>query len=145
MNQQVFTAINHLIKINRAHKRIIDSQICEIGIHRTQHRILMYLGRNGNLPSQKKLAEYFEVSPAAITGSLQKLETDEYIERRLGADNRFNEITITEKGREIVETTRARFSEVDDSLFAGFSGDEIAEFSAYLERILENMKGEADT
>ncbi len=142
MNNNVFTAVNKLLKINREHKKLIDSQIAEIGIHRTRHRILMYLARNGCLPSQKKLSEYFEVSPSAITGSLQKLESDGYIERSLGADNRFNEIKITEKGREVVEYTREKFSQVDNALFVGFSDDELGEFSAYLERILNNIKEE---
>ncbi len=143
MDNNIFTAVNKLMKINREHKRLIDSEVAEIGIHRTQHRILMYIARNGNLPSQKKLSEYFEVTPSAITGSLQKLESDGYIERKLGEDNRFNEITITDKGRDVVERTREKFATVDDCLFRGFSDGEIIEFSEYLERILQNMKGEA--
>ncbi len=142
MENQVFTAVNRLLKINRAHKHLIDSQVTAIGLHRTQHRILMYLAREGQLPSQKKLAERFEVSPPAITASLQRLEGDGYIARTLGADNRFNEITITDKGREIVTRTRALFSAVDDGLFSGFSEEELSAFLAYLDRIILNLKGE---
>ncbi len=142
MNNQIFTAINRLIKINRGHKYLIESQASEIGIHRTQHRILMYIARKGELPSQKTLAEHFEITPAAISGALQKLESDGYIERSLGTDSRFNQINITEKGREIVDKTRILFSRADDSLFLGFSEAEIEEFSAYLERIIVNLKGE---
>ncbi len=144
MDNKVYIAINKLIKVNRKHKHLIDSQMAEIGIHRTHHRILMYLGRKGELPSQKKLAEYFEVTPAAITGALQKLESDGFIERNLGVDNRYNEIRITEKGKEIVEKTRELFAQVDDSLFVNFSETEIDEFSAYLERIIDNMKGKEE-
>ncbi len=142
MENIIFTAVNQLVKANREHKRLIDSKVTEIGIHRTQHRILMHLAKEGGLPSQKKLAEKFEISPAAITGALQKLETDGLIERKLGADNRFNEVTITEKGKEIVTQTRALFSAVDDSLFRGFTPEEIKDFSDYLERIIINLKGE---
>ncbi len=142
METKVYTAVNKLIKINREHKRLIDSQVAELGIHRTRHRMLMYLARNGNLPSQKKLSEYFEVTPSAITGALQKLECDGYIERRRGEDNRFQAVTITKKGRDVVERTRALFSAVDESLFAGFSEEELQAFVGYLERILENLKGE---
>ncbi len=144
MNNEIFFAVNRLMKINREHKHIIDSQVADIGIHRTQHRILMHIARKGNLPSQKELAEHLDVTPAAISGALQKLESDKYIERKLGSDNRFNEITITEKGREIVEKTRERFSSVDNSLFRDFTPEELTLFSGYLERILVNMKGAAD-
>ncbi len=142
MENTVYTAVNRLMQINRAHKHLIDSQVAGIGIHRTQHRILMYLSREGGLPSQKKLAERFEITPASVTGAVQRLEHDGYIKRKQGADNRFNEIAITEKGKEIVERTRALFSAVDDSLFAGFSEAEIEAVSAYLARMIDNAKGE---
>ena len=141
MDNQIFSAVNDLMKINRMHKCLLDSIVTEIGIHRTGHRILMYLARNGNLLSQKELADYLEVTPATVTGSLQRLESDGYIERKLGADNRFNEIAITKKGREIVARTRTLFSAVDNSLFIGFSDDELSDFAVYLDRILKNLKG----
>ncbi len=137
----IFNTINKLIKINKEHKRLIECRVSEIGIHRTQHRILMYLAQNGEIPSQKKIAEHFELTPAAITGALQKLEADGYIERKLGTDNRFNEIKITEKGLEAVEKTKAMFSAVDSLLFKDFTKSEIDDFSAYLEKILDNLKG----
>jgi len=141
-NNIIFEAINRLIKINWSHKAKIDGKVAEIGIHRTQHRILMYLAKKGQLPSQKRLAECFGITPAAITGALQKLEADGYIERKLGEDNRFNEITITEKGRDVVEKTKSMFAAVDEQLFQGFSKEEIVALSGYLERIIVNMKGE---
>ncbi len=144
MDNKVFNAINRLMKINRGHKHLIDSQVAKIGIHRTQHRILMHLARAGNLPSQKQLAFAFDITPAAITGALKKLEKDGYIERKNGADNRFNEVTITEKGREVVGKTRELFAEVDNSLFDSFSDTELTVFSEYLDRIIENLKGKEE-
>ena len=142
MENCFFNAINKLIKINRAHKLLIDEDVEEIGIHRTQHRILMYLARTGQLPSQKQLAACMDITPAAVTLALQKMESDGFISRKLGTDNRFNEITITEKGREVVEKTKVMFSAVDERLFSGFSQGEIEDFTAYLDRIIENVKGE---
>ncbi len=142
MDNKIYTAINKLLKINRAHKCLIDSSVSEIGIHRTGHRILMHLARKGNLPSQKELAKHLDITPAAVTGALQKLENDGYIIRNAGSDNRFNEINITDKGRDVVEKTKAMFADVDNSLFAGFTGEEIEDFTAYLERIIANLKGE---
>ncbi len=143
MEGKMFSVINRLMKINRGHKQLIDSRVAEIGIHRTQHRILMYLARKGRLPSQKQLAECFELTPAAISGAVGRLEADGYIKRELGPDSRFNEITITDSGMEIVERTREMFSRIDEHLFEGFSDEELEEFSVYLDRIILNMKGEA--
>ncbi len=142
MENKVFTAVNRLMKINRVHKHLIDTQVAGLGIHRTGHRILMYLAREGNLPSQKQLAERFEVSPASITGAVKRLEADGYLLRRTGSDNRFNELAITEKGRDMVERTRACFAAVDNRLFVEFTDAELTAFSGYLDRIIANMKGE---
>ena len=78
------------------------------------------------------------ITPAAVTCALKKLETDGYIERSIGDDNRYNEITITPRGRLVVEDTRAMFSEIDKSLFEGFTDKELLEFIAYLEKIQFN-------
>lgn len=61
-------AVDMMIRTDRMHKSMIDSRVKEIGIHRTQHRILMHLARCDKLPSQKELAERLDITPAAVTG-----------------------------------------------------------------------------
>ena len=107
------TAAETMLRVNRMHRALIDARVKEIGMHRTQHRILMRLTRCGTLPSQKELAEQLDITPAAVTGALKKIEQDGYIERSLGHDTRYNEIKITEKGVALVEHTRRMFAEVD--------------------------------
>lgn len=142
MENRFFNAINSLISVQKLHKHLIDVRMQDIGIHRTQHRILMHLSRKGNLPSQKELAALLGITPAAVTGALQKLESDGYIKRQLGSDNRYNEILITDLGKEIVEKTRKLFSEIDESIFSGFGEEELDCFIKYLERIRNNADEE---
>ena len=100
----------------------------------------MHLARHNQLPSQKELAEHLNVTPAAITGALKKIEADGYVERTLGHDNRYNELRITDKGRELVKKTRVLFCEVDSSLFDGFSEEELNSYVKSLEKIQANIK-----
>ena len=99
----------------------------------------MRLARCGRLPSQKELAERLDVTPAAITIALKKLEGNGYVSKTLGRDTRFNEIEITEKGRELVKLTRETFSRTDKSLFRGFSEDELKLYVGFLEKIQQNI------
>lgn len=139
-DKNMLLAVNMLIKTNRLHKKLIDTRVCGvIGLHRTQHMILMHLARKEKLPSQKELAEHLNITPAAVTGALKKLESGGYILRSIGDDNRYNEITITPLGVKIVSETRAMFSEIDRSLFDGFSDSEIANLKKYLEKIQNNI------
>ena len=139
-DKNMLTAVNMLIKTNRMHKKLIDSNVCRsIGLHRTLHMILMHLSRKDKLPSQKELAEHMNITQAAVTGALKKLESGGYIKRSIGDDNRYNEITITPLGRSIVEQTREMFTKIDESLFCGFSDEEIFGFIGYLEKIQNNI------
>lgn len=139
-NSKLSCAIEMMMKINKAHRGMIEQQAKEIGIHRTQHRILMHLARDGTLPSQKELAERLEITPAAVTIALKKIENDGYVERTLGQDTRYNEIKITEKGRTLVNRTRELFSEVDTAMFEGFTDDELDLYIACLEKIQGNIQ-----
>lgn len=139
MDKYLSLAIDKMIHTEHMHKSLIDSKVREIGVHRTQHRILMRLARCGKLPSQKELAERLDVTPAAITISLKKLESNGYVSKTLGRDTRYNEIEITEKGRELVKLTRETFTRTDRSLFCGFSEDELRFYIGCLEKIQKNI------
>jgi DNA-binding MarR family transcriptional regulator len=139
MDKYLSLAIDKMIHTEHMHKSLIDSKVRDIGIHRTQHRILMRLARCGKLPSQKELAERLEVTPAAITIALKKLESNGYVSKTLGRDSRYNEIEITEKGRELVKLTRETFSRTDKSLFSGFTDDELKFYIECLDKIQKNI------
>ena len=135
------SCVELLIKINRAHKKTVDTGVStKIGLHRTSHIILMKLSGSNSLPSQKELADDIGVSAAAISGALDKLEAEGYIERRIGNDNRFNEIFITEAGKRIVLETRELFLDIDSALFLDISEDELLSFKKCLEKIYNNVQ-----
>lgn len=133
-------AVEMMIKVNKLHRAMIDIQTKEIGIHRTQHRMLIHLDKDGMLPSQRELAAKLDITPAAVTVALKKLENDGYIERTLGQDTRYNEIKITEKGRELLDRTHELFLRVDSAMLEGFSAEELDSYIAYLERMQKNIQ-----
>ena len=104
----------------------------------------MHLARQESLPSQKELAKHLDVTPAAVTGALKKIEQDGYVERTLGHDNRYNELHITEKGRAVVNKTRLVFSEVDAAMFEGFSDEELDLYISCLEKLQANIKRQCE-
>ena len=133
--------VEKLIKVTRLHKSAIDLKVQSIGIHRTQHRILMHLSRCDSTPSQKELAERLDVTPAAVTLALKSIEEQGFIKRKLGKDTRFNEIMITDKGREIVKLTRYLFGQIDEALFEGVNEEEIIILSKVLSKMRSNLEG----
>lgn len=144
MNDRIFSAVNIMIQTERMHKQLLDSKVSLIGIHRTHHRMLMHIARCNRLVSQKSLADHIGITPAAITGALKKLENNGYITRNHGADNRFNEVKITDEGKKIVEQTKELFSAVDATLFEDFTDEELLTYKNCLEKIQKNIKKHLD-
>lgn len=134
-------AIKRLIAIHRLHRSFCEHRIRNIGIHRGQHQMLMYLARQEQIPSQKQIADRFEISPAAVAVMLKKLENGGYVERKPSkTDNRFNEISITPKGREIVEQSRQTFDAIDQIMFRQVEEEEIDALIDTLDHICSNIK-----
>ena len=129
-----------MIKTERQHRALIDTRAKSIGLNRTAHMILMCLARMDKAPSQKELAARHDITPAAVTGILNTLESDGYIERRAGHDSRYNEIFITEKGREEVMRAREIFRSLDTALFSGFTDSELEAYISMMTKMQENMQ-----
>ena len=136
-------AIHLFMCVSHLHHAAIEGRISKLGFHHSQHRMLMHLARYEHIPSQKELAEAKGISPAAVTTTLKRLEKEGYIERSTtDADNRRNEIRITEAGLAAVNESRALFDSVDKKMFQGISDEELANFTAVLERMRENLREE---
>jgi len=101
--------------------------------------LLMKISNDRNV-SQKALAAAFEVSTSTIAVSLKKLEKGGYIKRETDTgDNRFNRITITEKGLSVIEQSKQIFSEADEKLFEGFSDEEKNTLAFLLQKLDNNL------
>ncbi len=133
--------IKRLLRIDRSHKAIIDAQINRLGIHRSQHNVLMYLHFCKEAPTQEDIANIFEISPAAVAVTLKKLEAAGLIERitRKG-DGRAKEVRLTEDGEEIVRVSREMIDRADEALTEGFSDVDLTRLEGFLDRMAENMK-----
>ena len=135
-------AIHLLIQTNLTHKRIIERRTSVTDLHRSQHRMLMHISKYENIPSQKEIAEHFDISPAAVAVTLKKLEAEGYVERTRGADGdtRQNAISITEKGRREITDTREFFDYVDNTMFNNFTEEEFAALVALLGKANSNLR-----
>ena len=127
----------HMFMCNdRKRRKIFENKVKELGIHHTQHRVLMHISRCDGAVNQKQIAEKFDVSPAAVAGVIKKLECGGYISRHiLESDNRYNEVTITEKGKKMINDTRSIFEKMDKQMFKYFSDNDIDKFMELLEKM----------
>ena len=130
-------------RIGMLHRTIFEKNISDMGIHHSQHHLLMYIAKEGEVSSQKVLAEKFCISPAAIARTLKELEVEGYIEKSsIENDCRCNKIIITEKGKAIVSATHKLFKKTDEISFADFSEEDLQKFNDYLDKMQSRLHEE---
>ncbi len=129
------------IRTDKLHRQVVETRITDsVGLHRSQHSMLMHLSRAQTPPSQKELAAFFDISPAAVTVTLNRLEAGGYITRNTTEnDNRSNRIRITDKGRLAVAQSEVLFSGIDSAMVAGLSQEQLLAFLDTLKVMQANL------
>lgn len=129
---QIKKVMHQIISAAIKHRKLMDYYLVETGIFSSQQQILMELSRK-QFSSQKEIADRMNVSSAAIAVSLKKLERGGYISKEMDdADNRLNQITLTDKGCNVVEQSRQIFKNLNRRVFEDFKEDELEELSKLL-------------
>lgn len=128
-----------MIFVGQLHRRTLERLVGETGLHRGQHRMLMTLADH-EFGSQTELANMLEISAATVAVSLKKLEKSSYIRKTVKEDDsRANFVQLTEKGKNIVESSRETFDKMDRQAVKGFSQEELNALREYLWRMYDNL------
>lgn len=124
------------------HRIATESFVKKYGMQYGQHKLMMLMDRmseEGQV-SQRELSKELKVTPAAIAVNLKKLSGFGMIEKIMSeADNRFNFVEFTEKGKETVNESKEKFKELDDLAMEGFTEEEKKILYGYIQRISENL------
>ncbi|MBQ6425720.1 MAG: MarR family transcriptional regulator [Clostridia bacterium] len=141
MDHAAETIMPLMMQTDRCHRMIIEGQVDRLGVHRTQHMILMCVSQCDKPPTQTEIAELFEVSSAAVAVSLKKMEQSGLILRTPRKGNaRVKEIRLTEKGSCMVEKTKKLFEAVGHAALKGIPEEELDVMRACMEKIKRNLE-----
>ncbi len=135
--------IRMIIRTNRMHRAAVEAVSEGLGIHRSQHMLLSYLEHNesnGSI-SQSDIARAFDISPSAVAVTLKKLESSGFVMRGVNdGDNRYNKLTVTEKGKETLLKLQNLFEGVDREMLEGISENEMLVLEKCFEKMQNNLK-----
>lgn len=139
-DDRLMTLAHAFIRANRLHRVCCERLMAKLDMHRSQNMILMNLANQEHKISQKELADRMNISPAAVAVMVKKLEKSGFISKKSSqGDSRFNEITITDKGRETVQITHQYFLDVDKTMFHGISEDELNVLERCVVKMADNL------
>lgn len=113
------------------------------GLTSAQFNVLMLLkhqaGRDGL--TQTRLGEMLLVHRSNVTGLVDRMEREGWVERRPApGDRRVNLIALTGAGRRLAERTGAAYDKRLDAVFGALSGKEQQTVCVLMERLRERLR-----
>ena len=125
-------------------KAAMDARVSRYDVTPTQTHVLLYLQRHGGRVPQRELADYLRVKPSTAGGVLDRMEEKGLVRRSVnGADARRRLITLTEKGAEQQALFQRSFLDVEEAMVRGFSRSERETLLSLLNRMIQNLKEDA--
>lgn len=143
LEQLQMNLIGKMILITKEHRTAVNRYVEKNDLQKSQHRLLLVLSHlieESSNVSQRDLAESLNVTPAAVAVTLKKLEKNGIISKTTSeTDNRYNELSITEKGRQIVKDSKKAFRSTDMQIFKDFTTEEMEQLLSFLGRMEANL------
>ena len=126
-------------EICHLHHTRINTSFEEMGLHRGQPQVLMYLQHNGGC-TQTELGAIRKVKAATISKVLQRMEHAGFVERREDEkDQRVSRVYLTPAGYAICENVQKTLDALDEESFANFSLEERVLLRRFFAQIKENL------
>lgn len=125
-------------ELYRAAHVYFQHEFSKYSIGHSQIRTLFFITKNEGL-TQREIAKELGLDKSSVTSQLQLLEKNGYIRRNTSPrDARVQEITITDKTKEMIAPIKMVLASWTDTMLDGFTENERNELFAYLERMKKN-------
>jgi DNA-binding MarR family transcriptional regulator len=129
-----------LSNVCRIHGTKADHFLDQVGIYRGQAFLLKILSQKDGM-THSEIAEILEISPAAATKVIKRMEQNHYIMRKPDLkDERVSRVYIQETGIAIINQIVHSFQQLDQTMFEGFTDEDLHKFSELLRRIRDNLQ-----
>lgn len=128
-------ALDRLLTLSGRLTEVMDQGMSGRGLSRPQATLLMVLHHNGPTV-QRGLSQALGVTPRHVTGLVDALEADGWVERRPHpTDRRASMVTLTEQGEAAVATMNGDRQGWAEQLFADVPESDLAAFIAILDTL----------
>ncbi len=128
-----------LANIGRLHSRRADHFMEHLGLYRGQAFLLMILSHHDGL-AHNEIAEKLEISPAAATKVIKRMEALQYVQRVPDpSDERVSRVYIQDAGRDRIRQVRQAFEEINAVLVDGLSDDEQKTLISLLQKVYASL------
>lgn len=129
-----------IARVGRQWRRAVDRRLQPFGLTEATWLPLIHLARAPVPLRQKELAASLVLDGSSVVRLLDSLEAAGLIERREeSADRRAKTISVTERGRAIIDQVEAASLAVRNATLIGLSDDDIATATRVLDVVRRNL------
>lgn len=132
----------HMVRIlHWCTDQVMTRALEEMELTAAQGHLLGYLAsRQENPPCPRDIEEAFHLSHPTVSGLLARLEQKGFLETRMDSgDRRRKRIYLLKRGQQCDERIHQVIRENEERMIRGFTQAQREDFTAYLERAIENM------
>ena len=139
-----FRLDNHLFyyfsQVLARRTRALNAQLRPFGLDYARWRVLAVLNEAATM-SMGRLADLTSVDRTTLTRTLGMMEAEGLVRRAPNVmDRRGIEISLTAKGRRLLETILPQVLAQTERAVQGFAADEVAHLRGLLARMVDNLK-----
>lgn len=128
--------INVLARLLRAG---FDRKVASLGVTRSQWQMIIVVARKPGV-TQRAIADALEISEASAGRLIDRLCAEGMLERReRDDDRRARAVYITPRSEPLLAKLSEISREGEDSVFKGFTPDELGRLEDYLDRLYQNV------
>ncbi len=129
-----------LVSVCRLHHTRADQSMDRIGLYRGQGSLLMILSHYDGM-THSEIAEKLEISPAAATKVIQRMEQAGYLQCQADpADERVSRVYLQDTGRALIAEIDRAFGELDRMTFEGLPEPDLERFGDLLTHMQANLQ-----
>jgi DNA-binding MarR family transcriptional regulator len=129
-----------MVSVCRLHHTRADQTMERFGLYRGQAVLLMILSRHEGI-THSEIAEKLEISPAAATKVIKRMEAAGYVQRQADpADERVSRVYLQDQGRALIAEIERDFGKLEQAMFDGVPEPELVRFRDVLTQMAANLQ-----
>ncbi|MDH3354091.1 MAG: MarR family transcriptional regulator [Chromatiales bacterium] len=130
-----------LAETARAWRNLLDKRLRPLGLSQAKWMVLLFLARDGDGLSQKQLSESLGIEGPSLVGTLDRMEENGWVERRISAtDRRAKAIHRTDKAIALTEEIKLIAATLRGELLQDIPAIEIEQTMNLLSRLKQRVE-----
>lgn len=134
--------VDHLKALDIALSKAMSAALRGEAVTASQAGVLLFLAQHrGELTPNRHIEEHFDISNPAASMMVKRLESKGLVTTSVNPDDkRRNCVSITDFGYESMVSADGKVKHLEETIFAGFSSEEIAMAYQLIDRMTENLQ-----